>query len=336
MRAISRAALLVAGLHLGVLAAPSVAWAQGPQPVPYQPAPQPVPYGAPAPPPAPPPPLPQGEAPPGQDVIVMKNGGMLRGTIIDAVPDVQARIQLATGEVATVPWQAIARIDHGANARRLPPTPPPGPMEVPGPDLRPMVWVHVEGSEDGEVQQRRGPRGEWTTVCSGPCDMALPMGNDYRIAGGSIRPSGVFHLSGAPGDRVTINVNPGSKAWFVLGIVGTSLGGAVALVGLFVGLIGSVGVTVSPTGSTDRQNWQGVENAGWVTFGVGAVAVVGGILLITGNARTSAAPEAGPPQQAALLAQGDAWKKVPTWREATPEQKALPPVMGVPLWSGRF
>lgn len=85
---------------------PGLAWAQArqaPQPVPYPTLPAPVPYGQPAPGPAP---LPSARGPAvGQDVIYMKNGGILRGTIIDAIPNSQARIQLATGEIATVPWR---------------------------------------------------------------------------------------------------------------------------------------------------------------------------------------------------------------------------------------
>ena len=112
----------------------------------------------------------------------MKNGGILRGTIIDAIPDAQARIQLATGEIATVPWQAIDRIEHGtagaagraASCRQCCARTEPGDG----------VCVHVEGADDAEVQRKSGPDGEWTTVCSGRCDAVLPVGPDYRIAGG--------------------------------------------------------------------------------------------------------------------------------------------------------
>src|SRR5258708_2202808 len=96
MRLLSKAAMLAAGVYFVAITAPSVAMAQPPSP-----GPQPVPYGN--------PPVPYGQPPPapssaphagatGSDVIYLKNGGLLRGTIIDAIPNAQARIQLATGE----------------------------------------------------------------------------------------------------------------------------------------------------------------------------------------------------------------------------------------------
>src|SRR6266568_2609934 len=66
------------------------------------------------------------------EVIHLKNGGQLRGTIIDVIPGVHARIRLTTGEVATIPWNEIASVD---SAR----TPSPPPQSV-GPQKR----VHIE------------------------------------------------------------------------------------------------------------------------------------------------------------------------------------------------
>jgi hypothetical protein len=268
----------------------------------------------------------------------MKNGGILRGTIIDAIPNSQARIQLATGEIATVPWQEIARIEHGGEgAQSTPPGPvvPPGPGPAPQPPPRAplrssaMVWVHLEGPEEARLQQDDG---EWRTVCSAPCDMELPVAPDYRIEGGGLKSSSVFHLSGGPGEHVTVTVNGASKAWFVIGIVLTPIGGLLTLVGGMMGLVGSV--AASAGSGSDASTANSVAMAGWTSFAIGAAAVVGGILLIVNNARTTTSQELAAPQTGLL--QSDAWKRAPTWREASPEQRALPPVVGVPLWSGRF
>ena len=95
---------MLSAVQLATVTAPSVAWAQA-QPVPYPPLPPPVPYGEPAPPPG----ATVQRAPAvGQDVIYMKNGGLLRGTIIAAIPDAQARIQLATGDWLTTYGAASA------------------------------------------------------------------------------------------------------------------------------------------------------------------------------------------------------------------------------------
>ena len=268
-----RALGVLAAVQMAAVTAPSVAWAQGPQPIPYPTAPAPVPYGDPAPPPASsssaPAPRPPTVAPGvaqavGQDVIYMKNGGILRGTIIDAIPDAQARIQLATGEIATVPWPAIERIEHGGSGPRpgaLPPLPP-APTPVPPPRVlasSAMVWVHVEGADGALLQVDRADDGTWVTACRAPADVQVPVSPEYRIGGGGIRQSGVFHLRGLEWDHVTVTVSGGSKAWLVVGIVITPVAGLVTLLGALVGLVGSVAASADtascpPSGSVCVQS----------------------------------------------------------------------------------
>jgi hypothetical protein len=269
----------------------------------------------------------------GQDVIYMKNGGILRGTIIDAIPGAQARIQLATGEIATVPWPDIARIEHGNEAQR--PAPPSPLPPQPRPPLRSSatVWVHLDGPDEARLQQDATGAGDWTTVCAPPCDIQLPVAPDYRIEGGGLKTSSVFKIAGAQGEHVTVTVNGGSKAWFVLGVVITPIGGLLALIGSVIGLAGSIASSASVPGS-DQQAANNVAATGWITFGIGTAALVGGILLIVNNSKTTTMQENAGVQTGSLPA--DAWRHVPTWREASPEQKSLPPVVGVPLWSGKF
>jgi hypothetical protein len=336
MRALPSAMLLAAGLHLAVVTAPVGAWAQGPQPVPYPTAPPPVPYGQPAPAPSPAAGT-HAAAPAGSDVIYMKNGGMLRGTIIDAIPGAQARIELATGEIATVPWQDISRIEHGATPRPSPtPTqqapgwhaqqPPPAPRTS-----GEMVWVHIEGSDEARLEQDATGRGGWQQVCSAPCDMQLPNDKDYRITGGGMKSSRVFHLAGHTGDHETVTVSPGSKGWLVVGIVLLPIAGLTMFVGLIAGLVGSFAEAAG-----DR-NGAGLASGGWTAFGVGTAALIGGIVLIVSNAKTGISQDVQA-AQTGLLLRSDAWKNVPrpTWKEASPLDKALPPVVGMPLLTGRF
>jgi hypothetical protein len=74
---------------------------------------------------------------------------------------------------------------------------------------------------------------------------------------------------------------------------------------------------------------------GWTTFALGAAAVIGGIVLIANNASTSVTHQSASPQTG-LLRPGTGGRFVPTWREVLPEEQALPPVVGVSLWTGRF
>jgi hypothetical protein len=103
-----------------------------------------------------------------------------------------------------------------------------------------------------------------------------------------------------------------------------------------VALVGSLMQAASASGSSDQVSGSNTESTGWVMTGVGVVGLVGGIILIVSNARTSAAQDVASAQTGLL--QGDAWKRVPTptWKDASSTEKSLPPVMGVPVLSGRF
>jgi hypothetical protein len=334
--ALGRLAAL-AGACLLMALDPSPAWAQSnpapAQPVPYPTLPPPVPYGTTSPPAASPAPRPATNV--GQDIIYMKNGGILRGTIVDAIPHAQARIQLATGEIATVAWEDIARIVHAEDVRPTahPPAPaptsaPPAPPPTQAPSA--TVWVHLDGPDEARLQQDATGNADWRTVCSPPCDQPLPTGPDYRIDGAGLKTSSVFKLSGGQGDRVTLTVGAGSKAWFIVGIVATPLGGLVTMIGLLTGLVGTLGESVA-TGA-QRQEVGSIASAGWAIFGVGAAALVGGIVLLVSNSKTTAAQDVSAAQGAALVTH----RPLPTWREAGPEEKVLPPVVGGPLWTAHF
>jgi len=325
-------------VQAATFAAPQRAWAQGPAPVPYATPQAPVPY--------------PGSAPPAagassvqrapqawQDTIVMKNGGLLRGTLIDAIPDAQARIQLATGEIATVQWGAIERIERGTPAPRLPPLPAPAGAPLPA-EPSVTVWVHIEGADGAGLEMAR-PGGEtWETACEAPCDTQVPLSADYRIANGNgMRQSAVFHLRGQAGDHVTLTLSGGSKAWLVTGIVVTSVGGLAMVVGSLVALAGSFSAGFDTCSSatcapSNANSANGVATAGLATALVGIAAAVTGIVLIVHNARTGVAVDLTGAQSARV--QGDAWAHVPTWHDPTAADRALPPILGGPLWTGRF
>ena len=235
MRRISKAAMLLAGVHFVVITGPAVAFAQ------QRAAPTASASAA------------------GSDVIDLKNGGILRGTLIDAIPNGHARIQLATGEIATVPWQDIAHIQRGAAAPA-----PPASAATPGDAEGPAVWVHIEGSETAQLQ--RDPTGnhrDWVPVCAAPCDRAVSPKFEYRIAGDGIRSSRAFSLSAHDGGRETLTVDEGSKSGFVLGIVSASVGGLVMVIGLFVVLVNATARLVDTSTGTSSTGDTSGENLGW-------------------------------------------------------------------------
>ena len=113
------------------------------------------------------------------------------------------------------------------------------------------------------------------------------------------------------------------------------------LIGLVMGLAGSVSAEASGAacaGSTCGQasgaTNSGLATAGWVTALVGVAIGVGGIVLIVNNAKTGVAVDVTGAEAARV--QGDAWARVPSWRESGSAEKAVPPVFGGTLWTGRF
>jgi lipoprotein-releasing system permease protein len=52
-----------------------------------------------------------------EDVVHLKNGGTVRGTIIERVPNKQVRVRLTTGEISTLAWSDVDRIDDALRVR---------------------------------------------------------------------------------------------------------------------------------------------------------------------------------------------------------------------------
>jgi hypothetical protein len=264
----------------------------------------------------------------GNDVIYLTNGTPLRGTIIEARPDVQARIQLATGEIVTIQWPQIGRIERGT-APSAPAAKSEPPSEVwmrPAPAAKPEprseVWVHLDASEGVVLQQDITNDDNWQTVCSAPCDRLLPTTFYYRVSGGGIKSSADFALHAPRGTRETLVVDGASKGAFVAGLVGVVGGPIFTLVGeVFVfSLLGGDGPNPP------------ILDSGLAMMGIGVIATVGGIVLMVSNARTKVNQDAGASRTDALVP--DSW--TPTWNSAVTEPKNLLPIVGIPIFNGRF
>jgi hypothetical protein len=205
----------------------------------------------------------------------------------------------------------------------------------------PSVTVHLQGSETAELQQDTGDHKHWRTVCMAPCDAAVSRAFAYRVAGDGIRNSRVFSLHASGGDRETIDVEEGSKAGFVLGIVSVSVGGPVMFVGLMVVLASSFGGTLDG-GSPDH----GGQTLGLTLSGLGVAGVIGGAVAIATNVRTGVSQGPAGATGASVLPGGGAWTLAPapaagsfapgSEGHAAGLERPLPPLVGVPLFGGRF
>lgn len=306
------------------------------QPIPYAPS-QPVPVGQP--PSQPLPPLPPTTAPVaatgGNDVIVLKGGGMLRGRLIEVIPNDHATISLPTGQNAIVEWSRIDRIEQQQQA--APSVLVQGKTAAaPGPSG--MVWIHID-SDHELVLEGRPADGGWSIVCTAPCDTGVPLEYEYRISGSGIRTSHSFRIEGAAGQHVILSVKAGSKAGFVGGIVLASISPVVIVVGLLVALVGAIEqtdyTTLDCAGCSTNSSGKSTETTGWIITLVGVGGLVIGIVLVATNARTSQTqevlrPGAPPPRR------DDAWLRVPTWHEMSGAERALPPIQSAPIFSRSF
>jgi hypothetical protein len=276
----------------------------------------------------------------GPDTVVLKDGGMIKGTLTEILPGDHATMQLSTGQTATIRWDVIGHIErNGAPLQQTPPAGTaarPAPVAVPAPAPGPQgaAYVHIDADSDIRIERQVGA--QWIGMCNAPCDRDLPLDGTYRIAGNGTRNSHVFHLSASrPGDRIIIAVNPASKGGFVGGIILASIGAPIFLLGGFVLLI------VAAVDASSRSAQTGPAKAvGWTMFGLGAAGIIGGIVLIANNSSTGVDQfnEAAKPAKAAFLPGSDVWKRGPLFPLAEDDKNNPAPAhaVAVPIFTGRF
>ena len=302
------------------------AFAKGP--VAKVPASAPLPTAAPA-------PLIMATSNPGTagDAIFLKDGSVLRGTLVELLPGDHCTLQLPTGQTATVQWAVIMRVERAAAANSTIIVPS-GPPAVAAPTAsRPSAMVHMDGDHVNLEQRNAANRG-WTVVCSSPCDKSLPLDGTYRLTGSGKTNSKPFLLDGKAGDHILLNVEAGSSGGLGGGIALTAIGGPILLIGL---LVVAVGASIAASNSSGlyfkSQEGSRIEVAGAVISGVGLAGLIPGILLIAGNARTKETQQTGVPSRD----QASAPPRMVWGDEAKISRgPALPPLPSIALFSGSF
>jgi hypothetical protein len=199
-----------------------------------------------------------------------------------------------------------------------------------------QVRVHIGGFPDATLEQDAHGDGIWTPVCSRPCNMLLPVGPSYQVNGDGIRSSSPFQLGAPPGGRVTLAVSPAWTGSFVFGIVLIPIGATASIAGAFVVALAPLASAGGSDPSAPPPSDSSALTLGWSLVGLGAVALVGGVLLIASNASTSVQQQVSSTVPTTLASQGDPWRLVPQWRESAPEDAAMPRAMEAPVWSVRF
>jgi hypothetical protein len=204
----------------------------------------------------------------GPDEVQLVNGGFVRGTITEVIPD-QRVVIVPDGstEPRVIPWEEVAKVErgkHDPDARgsmrieRSPTAADPPPEERAGPG-RPRV--HLELLKDRpvslfEVNSEIVASGynaslygiQYSTLCTAPCDRVVDgsRGQNFFLApkrGGLLAASRQFSLDDRVGD-VTIRVRPGNVGLRVAGLVLWSIG----LAGLAAGAVFTALKTTRITG----------------------------------------------------------------------------------------
>lgn len=235
-----------------------------------------------------------------EQTVWLKNGGFVRGALIELVPGDHVTVQLATGEIRRIPAAEIDRMSTStappasSGATAAPPagsgatTPPagsgttttpagsgvapttsaavPSASGVPAP-FASAVMLRVVAPTGVEIQGRpRLDPGPWGLVCRAPCDLSIPVvDREFRAGGSNVQPSHTFVLE--PGERpVRVEVKPGRADLHRWGTRGY-------LVGLPLALLGGIGLGID-LGTTSKSN----EIYG--TIGLATV-IAGGALVLS-------------------------------------------------------
>ncbi len=236
---------LVAALVFA-LALPSTGRAEGPI------APAAAPSAAPAPPPVA---SPTAAASLGPDEVLLRNGGFVRGTIVEVVPDTRVVILVdGSGERREIPWDQVAEVERDKHAPVIEPAPPPVAAEPDVPEGgRGRPRVHLELTRDRpvtlfEIDSEIVASGynasmygmKFRSVCAAPCDAVVDgsRGQEFFLGTGEgaiWTASRKFTLAEREGP-LDIRVKPGSRALRIIGAVvlgigiGASIGGGVLAV----------------------------------------------------------------------------------------------------------
>jgi hypothetical protein len=277
----------------------------------------------------------------GLDTLYLKDGGLVRGTMIEMVPNDHVTVLLPTGQAQVVEW---GRIDHIERATLAP---PPVVQVVPGQPRAgrrpargagPTALVHVDAHSDVVLQTAAPGSFRWTTLCRAPCDAELPVTIEYRLAGEGIRPSRPFRLAAAPGEEVVIHVSAATRSGYSAGLALTSAGSIAIAVGLIVLYFGAVNCTETDLAGDciNGQSSPGVEAAGGVIALAGVGILIGGIIVWASNMRTEQSQSIAELVRVPVARPETSWLRMPEWHESPREASALSKPMSVPLFSRSF
>jgi hypothetical protein len=204
-------------------------------------------------------------SPPGPEQQVwLKNGGFLRGALVELAPGDHLTVQLVTGEIRRSPWSDVDRTSRsdappasGSAAPASSSAAPTASSSAVVPAARPLASsapvassaapaalrghanVRVLSETRGVALESR-PKLEqspWREVCRAPCGVPILVdGYEFRAAGEGITPSNPFRIDGEGTVRVAVragNVHRRSlgRTSLLIGLPTLLVGGTIAGIG---------------------------------------------------------------------------------------------------------
>lgn len=254
----------------------------------------------------------------GQDEIMLKDGGTIRGTVVSSQPGVGVKIiELGETQARMIPWAQVSQVERGKFATEggtvggvigtvVPPEPPPPP---PGPPIAPrnQVRLHVDSPVPASVFSHQIAYGAVngygfvidaaTPVCTGACDRVFDAGSgQLYTVGGDFNSSAPFSLGGRRGD-VELSVKPGSRGVRALGASLVVVGGLFTILGASFAIAGAIIPSTNTTDNLDGSTSQTDSGTGWflptglALAGGGVAMLVGGVVaLVASKTKTDLHP----------------------------------------------
>jgi hypothetical protein len=212
----------------------------------------------------------------------------------------------------------------------------------------PKVRVHVSSPRNVILYRKPAGTSSWSKACDSPCNMELPIGDTYRVAGNHIAQSKEFKLEASAGGTVDVVIDPPSGGGMVLGGVLAGVGGTAAWVGALLTLVGAANAGRDCTNvngyygtqaqcEQDKANGPAVRNGGLVTMGVGAAVAGLGLVVFFNSATTDLEQHRGGGDRAGD-GKKDAFVREPAWRSSVAKDSngGVPAASFPVIWSGTF
>ena len=283
------------------------------------------------------------------DAVFLRSGAMMRGTVYELVPGDHVTVLGPNGQIWSVPWAQVEKVELG-NRPSLTQVPaavtPVAPLSSGKPPKKgPMVRVHIDSKRAVQLYRQPAQDGGWYEECTSPCDVDMPLNDDYRISGSGIFQSRDFHLEGSAGGHVVIAVDPSTRSTFLLGGVLTAVGGIIDYVGLLTLAAASTSSYACTTNTRSSYSYSGSscsyhdsDSGSVIGAGIliaGTAMMVTGVIIMLANGSTGVSQSESSTRTASVRPL-DSYRREAIWHTPNLATPAAPPALSLPLFSKAF